>query len=582
MAIPSVTTWNRLEPRPRSNSLLPSLAARVRDPAWFLCRQWQTGELTGQDAGSPAFITVATTTSKMTGWSAGGTTAVLDRNSPLEKQVMAEPFSSNDLALSVEIGQTFRALLPQHGLTDATYGIVRGLYPLAEPSPMPFNPVDTATSGFLAVCETQALDGTALYAAAKSGTVPMNPFPAPDRPKVTLALTALVTWVKKVWGDLSDADPIGWVSKRLEYQVQVHAEAPDATGVVLDARPDRSGELPWSSFDVSSATIPSPGQAPDVTRITVVPGHVRFRGIASPRFWDFESNELALPSVRPEVRDVSKVLALDFLLIHGADWFVAPITQPVGTLARIDALVVTDVFGVQTSISRADVLTAPPSLSRWTMFTPVTPTALAGFFICPPTAGNATATGPTLESVRFARDDMALMVWGIENATASPIGRPRPGNERDAAQDKIAPVTPGPSADTTSPLRYQVETKVPVHWIPFLGVGNPIVNIELAEMSRPIVPPLPPSTPPNPPPPVFTGVPPIGKILNPKVIEPGVPNYQIPDEEIPRDGIEVERVVFRTRWIDGSPHLWIARRRHTGAGETASALRFDLALPTET
>jgi hypothetical protein len=572
----SITTWNRLEPRPRSNSLVPSLAARIRDPAWFLCRQWQTGELSGQDAGSPAFITVGTTTSNITGWSAGGTTAPLDAGSPLEKQVMAEPFSSNDLALSVEIGQTFRALLPQNNLTDAAYNILAGVYKLGAPGTHPFDPVDSGTLGFLAVCEGQALDGTALYAAAKQGTVDLTPFPNADRPNVTKALNALVAWVKTVWGDLGDTDPLGWVSKRLEYQVQVQAEAPDATGVVLDAHPDRTGELPWSAFDVSATPIAAPGPAPAATRRTMVPGHVRFRGIASPRFWDFETNELAIPSVRPEVRDVGKVLALDFLLIHGADWFVAPITQPVGTLARVDALVVTDVFGAQTSISRADALASAPSLNRWTMFTPATPTALAPFFVCPPTAGSAAAVGPALESVRFARDDMAQMVWGIENATASPIGRPRPGNERDAAQDQVAPVTPGKSDDTTSPLRYQVETKVPVHWIPFLGVGNPIVALEIAAMSRPIVPPNP-----NPPP-SFTGVPPLGKILNPKVLEPGVTNYQLPDEEVPRDGLEVERVVFRTRWIDGSPHLWIARRRRTGAGETASALRFDLALPTVT
>lgn len=580
-AIPSVTTWNRLEPRPRSSTLLPSIAARVRDPAWFLCRQWQTGELSGQDAGSPAFITVATTTSNMTGWSAGGTTGALDPGTPLEKQVMAEPFPTNDLALSVEIGQTLRALLPQFGLTDTAYTIFLGLYPLDAPPPVAFNPLDSGTTGFLTVCQGQALDGTAVYAAAKAGTVDLTQFPDPDRPYVTDALNALIDWVKTVWGDLGDTDPIGWVSKRLEYQLQVQAEAPDATGVVLDAHPDRSGELPWSSFDVSSATLAPPGPAPVQTRTTLVPGHVRFRGIASPRFWDFEGNELALPTVKPEARDVGKVLALDFMLIHGADWFVAPLTQPVGTLARVDALVVTDVFGAQASISRADALGSGPSLSRWTMFTPATTTALAPFFVCPPTAGAAAAVGPTLESVRFARDDMALMVWGIENATASPIGRPRPGNERDAAQDQIAPITPGKSTDTTSPLRYQVETKVPVHWIPFLGAENPVLNIQLAEMSRPIVPPIPP-TQSNPNPPLFTGVPPVGKVLNPKVLALGDTNYKIPDEEVPRDGLEVERVVFRTRWTDGSTHLWIARRRHTGAGETASALRFDLALPTAT
>jgi hypothetical protein len=109
MSGPSVTTWNRVEPRPRSNLIGPSLAARVRDPAWFLCRQWQTGELAGQDAGSPAFVTLGTTNSKMTAWSApGGAGALIDAGSPLEKQTLAEPFSPEDLALSVEIGQTFR------------------------------------------------------------------------------------------------------------------------------------------------------------------------------------------------------------------------------------------------------------------------------------------------------------------------------------------------------------------------------------------------------------------------------------------------------------------------------------------
>ena len=49
----SITFWNRLEPRPRSNSIRESLAARIRDPLWLLTRQWQMGEFRGDDAGSP-------------------------------------------------------------------------------------------------------------------------------------------------------------------------------------------------------------------------------------------------------------------------------------------------------------------------------------------------------------------------------------------------------------------------------------------------------------------------------------------------------------------------------------------------
>ena len=577
----SITFWSRLEPRPRSNAFGPSLAAQVRDPAWFLCRQWQTGEFAGQDGGSPAAITLATTTANMASWSpTGGTPIALNNKSPLEKQALAEPFSTRDLALSVEIGQTFRTLLPANQLDPvATYQLFVTQLPIGRPTLRDFDTLDTATAGFLTVCAGQALDGTAVYALAKQVAPPNTPLPSwiptASGPGVRTALAALIVWVQSVWGDLADTDPAPWVPLRLEYEMQVQAEAPDGTGIVLDVHPDRTGELPWSAFDVSATTTAAPGPAPQALRSTLVPGHVRYRSVASPRFWDFETSDLALPNVKPEPRDVGKTLTLDFMLIHGMDWFIAPLPQALGTLVRVDALVVTDVFGAQTSVSRADAATTAPGPKRWTLFTPTTPTAVGNFFIAPPTAGSAAVAARPLESVRFARDDMANMAWGIENLTASPIGRPRPGSDRDAAQDAVNPVTPQPSNDTTSPLRYQVETKVPVHWIPLLGLGNPVTSLTVAEMVRPLQPP----TQGNPV--QFSAVPAIGRILN-----PGGSNqnqtYLIADEEVPRDGLVVERVVYRSRWIDGSRHLWIARRRRTGSGETASALRFDVALSTET
>ena len=68
----SITFWNRLEPRPRSTDLANALAARVRDPAWFLARQWQLGEFQGEDAGSPAYLRIHATTSPMVAWSPAG------------------------------------------------------------------------------------------------------------------------------------------------------------------------------------------------------------------------------------------------------------------------------------------------------------------------------------------------------------------------------------------------------------------------------------------------------------------------------------------------------------------------------
>ena len=49
---PSITAYNRLEPRPRSQNFERSLRAEIRDPLWMLTRQWQMGEFEAEDTGS--------------------------------------------------------------------------------------------------------------------------------------------------------------------------------------------------------------------------------------------------------------------------------------------------------------------------------------------------------------------------------------------------------------------------------------------------------------------------------------------------------------------------------------------------
>src|SRR4051795_1464431 len=63
--------WTRLEPQSVSGDPTPGLEARVHDPLWLLTRQWQFGEFTAEDAGSPVAVHVASTTVPVTDWSAG-------------------------------------------------------------------------------------------------------------------------------------------------------------------------------------------------------------------------------------------------------------------------------------------------------------------------------------------------------------------------------------------------------------------------------------------------------------------------------------------------------------------------------
>jgi hypothetical protein len=46
-------------------------------------------------------------------------------------------------------------------------------------------------------------------------------------------------------------------------------------------------------------------------------------------------------------------------------------------------------------------------------------------------------------------------------------------------------------------------------------------------------------------------------------------------EELPREGVHLERRYRHARGSDGSSFVWIGRRRSTGRGEGRSGLRFD-------
>ena len=70
---PSVTMWNRLEGRPRTQDFQRALQAEVRDALWMLSRQWQLGEFRGSDAGSPVFAKVRVDSSTLTRYRPGDT-----------------------------------------------------------------------------------------------------------------------------------------------------------------------------------------------------------------------------------------------------------------------------------------------------------------------------------------------------------------------------------------------------------------------------------------------------------------------------------------------------------------------------
>jgi hypothetical protein len=181
--------------------------------------------------------------------------------------------------------------------------------------------------------------------------------------------------------------------------------------------------------------------------------------------------------------------------------------------------------------------------------------------------GEISTAGDPLEEVRFVRDEMANMVWALEQTVENGLGKPIRGHERDQVRRNAALAPHVPTAPGVPPLRYLVQTDVPEHWIPFLPVQSDAARRQIALERGAMLRYFPPPTPP-------AEILPVGRILQP----PGLATYVIREEEVPRAGTRVARFVRRARWIDGSVHLWCSRRKTTGAGEGQSGLRFDQAI----
>src|SRR5262249_30549920 len=143
---------------------------------------------------------------------------------------------------------------------------------------------------------------------------------------------------------------------------------------ILRATPGPQGEFDWTSFDLIAQNGQMPGVAAQpMTSLhrAVMPGHVRFRGMPNARWWEFETSETDFGSIQPETRDLAKLILMDFMLIHGDDWYLVPLELPVGTVTQITELFVHDTFGVITRIDRADASrSATTPGQQWTMFSP--------------------------------------------------------------------------------------------------------------------------------------------------------------------------------------------------------------------
>ncbi|MEP6948183.1 MAG: hypothetical protein ABI863_02865 [Ginsengibacter sp.] len=601
--------WNRVEARPRDAEFDKVLQAGVHDALWMLTRQWQFGELQGEDTGSAIFSKIYMQTTPFTHMkTANGEAQPYDDSIPLEERIENMPYRL-DFKSKLEAAYIFLRCIDHAaaslGLTatnssKAYKAHLIQLYPINEIEPVKagdddatiINKVKSSNNenyvNMVNASTGRYFDGFALYQAIvadESAVINAISTGAADKSLVTNAVTDFVGWFVTNY-DFGDVASTAWLPSHLEYQFDCALPSEDTTNIVLSADQYYSGDLDWFSFDVNKVDdidgLSGNADANDMLRIkdqllSVIPVEAKFAGSPNSRFWEFENGSVDLGDINAQTTDLSKLIFTEYALMYNIDWLLVPYRVPVGTLCEIKGIVVTDVFGQQFFIKSA-IQGQSDNWAGWGMYnlSTINPQGARNLptdtrLLVPPTVVKNLESDPH-EEVHFVRDEMTNSIWAIEVQVPDELGGSIDGltNARsfEKALDKLDTTPPADVTDVNAMFKYSLANTVPENWIPFIPVhikdSNREIQLQRASMPRLFN---------N----AFTHVRPNTKLLRDGIDDSDNQNapYFINEEEVPRAGVKLTANFQRTRWYNGKVINWYGYRKEVGRGEGSSGLYYD-------
>jgi len=564
LALVKPPTWTRLEPQSTSGDPRPGIEARVHDPCWLLCRQWQLGEFEGEDAGTPLTARVVTRSVALDRWATAAEGAQVlslarERGDLLEPTVEREPVEPGPgpgLRLRAEAAAALLAALDDAGLS-----VHRDV--LVERCPLDFTAGNHPDGDHAALdprwvrlkrllAGRGMADGELICQAVEDAGGGLPPWLAPAEEPERVALLAVIEpWA--VWYRAEVSPPAGgddaWVGERLEYRFRV-----GAGDTVLNAPAHNGGDVDWHSFDAAPRdTLPEPADAAPAEQRevhTLLASPLRYPGMPADRLWEMEDARVNLGLVEAEPWDLARLLVAEFALTYGNDWLVAPVDVPYGSLTTVESVLYTTTFGEHFRVKPTAAVSPD---GHWRMFTITEPDGTGADGLLIPPGAVAVQDGPAFEEVLFLRDEMANMAWAVERCVQGPSGA-----ARDRSRERDDPQALGRGPVESAQLDYLLQTGVPARWIPYLPRSKGYQAIELVQGSMPDA----------------EGEPiaPLGRLLGRNDVKALV------DAEVPREGIVVRRQPSMTRRADGSYVRWTTRRVGVGRGEGSSQLAFDSAI----
>jgi hypothetical protein len=558
----SITAYNRLEASPRTVDFDRSLAAEVRDPLWMLTRQWQFGEFQGEDAATAVTTQIEAGHTLIDRMEFGGdNVAAYKADVPLETVVEQETLRP-DLFLAIQLGRYFVKLMKNSGLP----AFVQDLQLLLDRYPLNYLPDENDSEGKQLLFSTQGkiFDGFLLYldivTPEAGSTVFVNWVEnnaVPDAGPLIGLSGVFLNWYRRNFVQPEDKTRFAWQPPKLEYQFTVSSPPIADHQSTLVAERYHEGYLDWYSFDLyrdkmvsdPAGADPGTGDTPELK--SYIPSPVTFKGMPHPRFWMMEESRTDFGKIDTSPTGLLHLLLAEFGLTYSNDWFMLPYELSINTLCEIKKIIVRDVFGQYTLILPSGHA-RENQWEQWSMFThtdlSADPSASNLFYLAP--AITKVQEGEPLEQVNFLRDEMANMVWAVEDTVPSQAGRGVSGKEMALRHEAETPFAATPGVK----IRYVLGTTVPDNWIPFIPVHRDASTSEI-QLQR-------------------AALPGSKGALGVIVTEKSAP-YYINEEVIERSGAIVKRGFQRTRWVNGETYVWIGRRKGPGRGEGWSNLKFD-------
>ena len=303
--------------------------------------------------------------------------------------------------------------------------------------------------------------------------------------------------------------------------------------------------LDWHHFDLEGS-FPRP---PRVETRRVIPTALAYHGMPHSRWWRFEEGTTFVEGADDEEPNVLSMVLPEFLYADANNWYVVPLEQPVGSVRVMAHVRVIDSFGTVTSLDPVE------RDGNWGVFNHSGPDGKGGggpdlLFV--PNAGVPVIEGQVLEEVAFLRDEEANLAWAVErryqdSSTGEPVYRP---DEESSGEPADAP-----DAGSAEHPAYRLKSPTAAYWIPYVPrrtgeEGETYLrrarSLESADGDNPQY---------------------KGRIIG--------ESWKLNEEEVPRTGVQVQRLWRFVRGADGEGHFWVGRRKRPGGREPGSGLKFD-------